>query len=64
MERKPGTLELLLVYVPLTLLALGMLAPFAWMVVAALMPRGHALRFEFVPPGNEPLMERLGKLFS
>lgn len=42
-----------LIYVPLVLLAFLMLSPFAWMLLAALMKRGEAMHFKFIPgPGQ------------
>jgi multiple sugar transport system permease protein len=53
--RGASPLATVLVLVPLTLVAGLMLAPFAWMVIAALMVPGSALKFRFIPEGPGPL---------
>src|ERR1044071_4393689 len=64
MGRRQNPLVSLAIYLPLTALALLMLAPFGWMIVAALMPKSKALALEFLPPGKAPLIEKLTSYYT
>lgn len=64
METRRHPLVTLAIYVPLVTLALLMLSPFAWMLLAALMKQGNALKFVFIPGGDASLADRLATLYS
>jgi multiple sugar transport system permease protein len=64
METRRGPLLTALIYIPLVTLAFLMLSPFVWMVLAALMKQGNALKFVFIPVGDASLSERLATLYS